>query len=608
MFKKELVDVLKQTAWFVAAVCILPGLLIWSKAVSGSYGAVFAPVLQAGLAFWSVFLGASLFGRERGQGAVEYALSFPYSRFGLLARLAGPRLIVLAALLITAWAAGWVPAILIAGACLPLFLISLSLSTVIENFIFLNLITLAAWYLFGVAAVLLLRGRFVRAGFIDISEVLTFRNFDYSTFRVRPGYIFLFLFSLLIPFLPFLIALLFSFSRFDVRRSAGFRKRFGLAFASCLVVCALLIPLGRAIWPAEGISQFYLTKDLTLVEWRTLSKTLKIHTVESTRKERLDSPVYWPIWDKNKELYFRDSDGSLRKTDLANGRSEMVQKYNRNQRSYWSFSAYESTLVFIETGSRPDEIRLVLVDEPTNKEDRRTYLHPAFRKGGLNLIGIGLREGIRYWICTVIDRSKKSTLRLWDGGRVEEILVKGRLETLNTPHIVNGLLFFSGPEPSFFLQDNGKFYELKKEFSADEGFHAWDGLLERANLNPPAVPFIYGKRGRGQLARINMTTLEIENIGPWTAGDEDAWGYVFRKKNQAYFIGGSRNKKTLDIYTLDEGGMKLIRSIPDTDVNRRGTRYEIFDAGIVLMKGNRTGVYAFPDLRELKFQGVANLK
>jgi len=95
MFKKELVDVLKQSAWFLAAVLALTVALPALNVVPRQpYGSLFATVFQIGLLFWALFLGASTFGRERGQRALEYVLSLPYSRRGLLLRLAGARLIV----------------------------------------------------------------------------------------------------------------------------------------------------------------------------------------------------------------------------------------------------------------------------------------------------------------------------------------------------------------------------------------------------------------------------------------------------------------------------------------------------------------------------------
>jgi hypothetical protein len=203
----------------------------------------------------------------------------------------------------------------------------------------------------------------------------------------------------------------------------------------------------------------------------------------------------------------------------------------------------------------------VILDQYTKKADRRTFVHDAFRRGAPTLIGTDLREGIRFWICTLAAKSKKVTLRLWEDGRVEEILAKGRLETVNAPHDINGLLFFTGKEPSFVLQDNGKSFEMRKELPADEIFHPWNVVYARNSLDLPPVSYVFGKRGT-KLARMNMATLEIEDIGVWRESD-DAWGQIFREKSRFYFMGGSRSRKTLDFYDLNEGRMRLIRSFPD---------------------------------------------
>ena len=95
MFKKELTDVLRQTLWFLAAMLAIPAALLALKVIPRQpYPTLFISVLQPGLFFWALFLGASIFGRERGQKALEYALSLPYSRRGWLVRLAGARFLI----------------------------------------------------------------------------------------------------------------------------------------------------------------------------------------------------------------------------------------------------------------------------------------------------------------------------------------------------------------------------------------------------------------------------------------------------------------------------------------------------------------------------------
>ncbi len=98
---------------------------------------------------------------------------------------------------------------------------------------------------------------------------------------------------------------------------------------------------------------------------------------------------------------------------------------------------------------------------------------------------------------------------------------------------------------------------------------------------------------------MNPETLEVEDIGAWAENDDDAWGYLARHGGRPYFVGGSRSRKTLEFYDLSQGRMRLLRRFTDVDTSRRDTRFSIFESGIVLYTGNRVGIYAFPDLREI---------
>jgi hypothetical protein len=630
MFKKELADVLKQTGWFLAAVAVIPIPVILLKWAPGPYFAVLMPILLPGLVFWSLFLGASLFGRERGQRAMEYALSFPYSRLGILARLAGPRLLVIAVLWLAAAAAagiaasgtavfndvaiaafkgkvplavvvlnGMLPVLAVALAFgFPLFLVALSVSVVIENFVALCLLSLFSWYAIGVVIFRLLWRFGSRYVDLPIPGMFVFPRPDVGAFRSEFSFP-LVLLQLFLPVVPFVIALLVSFSRFDIRRSAGFIKRYITAFAASLFLCAFVAFLGSAASTSLASKYYHLTQNLKLVEWNYSSKIVRIRGNGSILKVHFDSPTLSMSWDDGSSLFVPDFDGNLNRIDLSTGKADQLYRFDRKQSAFWSQWTYGTTIAFFENGSRPNEIQLVCLDERTKKTDRRNFIHDAFRRGAPTLIGTDLRDGRRFWISLITEKSKKISLRLWEDGRVEEIRVKGQLESVNLPHDINGLLFFTGLEPTLVLQDNGKSFELRKEFPADETFHAWDGLFGRKSLDSLAVPFIYGKRGP-KLARMNMATLEIEDIGEWSTSD-DSWGYVFREKGRPYFVGGSRSRKTLEFYDLNEGRMRLIRGFANIDTQRRDTRFDTFESGIVIVKGKNVGVYAFPDLREIKY-------
>ena len=112
------------------------------------------------------------------------------------------------------------------------------------------------------------------------------------------------------------------------------------------------------------------------------------------------------------------------------------------QITFWRQWTYGPTIAFLEPGSRPDEVKLVTLDKGTNKTARYVFTHAAFPTGTPSLVGTDVRDGKRFWICLITRRAGCSSLRLWEDGRAEEILVKGRLETANFPYVINGLLVF----------------------------------------------------------------------------------------------------------------------------------------------------------------------
>lgn len=409
------------------------------------------------------------------------------------------------------------------------------------------------------------------------------------------------LLQFILPVLPFLAALLLSFGRFDIRRSRRFNRRYGIVFAVSLSLCALAALGGRAAANGAVPHLIHVTQNLKLVEWKYGSPSMRIRGPEKSLNVRVESLMFWSGWDDGSALFVWDQDGRLNRIDLESGKIEPLHQFDRKQFSYWRVRTYGSTIAFLDNGPRPDEIQLVALDQKTKKAVSTAFTHDAFRAGTPELVGTDVRDGKRFWICRILWKSERSTLRLWEDGRVEEILVKGRLKTLNNPHLLNGFLFFTGREPIVVLRDTGSSFELKKEFPAEETFQVKEGFFYfRTPLDDPPPSFVYGRRGP-RLARMSLETLEIEDIGEWRESD-DAWGYTHRRGDQTYFIGGSRSRINLDVYALSESGLRLIRSFPGFDTRRRDTRFQIYDSGIVISQGKRFRVYAFPDLREIEYR------
>jgi hypothetical protein len=417
----------------------------------------------------------------------------------------------------------------------------------------------------------------------------------------RDSSLHLILFQIVLPVVPFVAALLFSFGRFDVRRSRPFKRRYGIAFAAGLAFCALAAFGGRAAAHSLAPKQYHLTRDLKLVEWRLGSRAMRIHGPGSSLEVRVEPPLLWYEWDDGSSLFVWDADRRLNRIDLATGEVELFYRSDQKRSHLFDQKVYGSTIALVESGPRRGEILIVALDRQTKKADRHVFAHDAFIAGDPKIVGTGIRDGRRFWICRMQKKAERSTLRLWEDGRIEEILVNGRLQTVNSPLFLNGLLLFTGREPMLVLRDTGESFETKKEFPADEVFRVQDESWRfRMPLDAPPPSYIYGKRGP-RLARMSLETLEVEDLGDW-GEDDDAWGFVDRQGDQAYFIGGSRSRKSLDVHALSEAGMRLIRSFPGIDTERRDTRFTVYGSGIVITQGGRVAVYAFPDLREIEYQ------
>jgi hypothetical protein len=629
MFKKELADVLKQTAWFLAAIFVLPVPFFLLKIIDGSYSSILLSTLEPGLIFWALFLGASLFGRERGQKAMEYALAAPYSRLGLLVRLAGARLAVLGGLWIAAAAVLGIAEIgaamaarpgrlvitsrLVGGLLklmgppllrmilsgLPVFLISLSLALPVENFIFVCLSTIVFWFAgFGFVHYL-----FSRSSVLIVDPWVHFE-------RIIPGLLYtgnrdisstwLLIALFLVITGPFLVALLASIRFFDIRRAAHFNRRYATAFLLGLGISVLATGVIARVSASGHGNYFYLTGDLKLVRWGYPLKTVQIQSQGTSVTAQLDSRYYWVECDDGPALFMVRSDGILCRVDTISGKTTRLPRLSANilvSHRQWS---YPGGLAYIDQGSGSEEIGLVVLDLQAGKSDRIALHHPLFLSGTPTLIGTDLWERHRFWICSVTKNSMRITFRIWDDGRIEEILIKGKAETKNIPRAIRGYLIFFGSEPMMVLQDTGRTYIVKKEFPRDETFSALEEGSNRIFLGTGDVPYVYGKRGAKGLARMNMATLEIEDIGPWEKGPS-SWGYVFERKDRYYFVGGQRDENSLEFYDLSDGRMRLIRRFADIDIRNLGTRYGIFESGIVVSAGKGIRAYAFPDLREIKY-------
>ncbi len=611
MFKKELADVLKQSILFLAFLAAVPAAILALRIVPKQpYQALFTPTVQAGLLFWSFFLGASILGRERRQRAVEYMSSLPYSRLGLLARLAAPRLLVmmtvwaLTLFLPTAWiqSYGFLPPQLLGPAAFLIFTVALSLAPLFENFLVLAFTTLLAFFvvvLIPFAAVALAYGD--RGLPLDPSYLFTWREIVRMGSGAFPIGV--------LPFLPllafpFIAALLVAFPKFDIRPSPAFRRRFFLTWTPALLLTVLFsfAAIGHSI-PGNDQREYYLTRDLRLVDFGFLSNRISIHDGKEVRQVKLLAAAGGGPWDVHEgdgALYFLDYRGAFNRLEIASGEAKTLYIPERSEGMWGGFWIFDSTYVFFEDGARPGEVRLVRFDLRTKGVARSTFFHETFRKGDKRLIGTGVLGERRFWICRTWLRYRNILLRLWDDGRVEKIDLPGKAEPGRLTYN-DGLLFDSDKEGLTVFKDTGSSLEILKKYPPGETFLAFDFFRGR-RLDRPNNGYLVGKRGT-RIAKLDLTTLEIEDFGAWTGGKEGRWGSIDRLDDgRIFLLTGSRQPFTAEIYDLNGDRMRLIWSSPPSASKMPATGVWVFGSGILVTSANEIRAYAFPDMREIRFK------
>ncbi len=608
MFKKELVDVLKQTGWFLAASLVLAGALPVFRVVPRQpYTAVLVPVLQVGLMFWGLFLGASVFGRERRQRAMEYALSLPYSRRALLVRLAGARLIVLAGLWILSVIAAllwikspgtedalWLGTVL-ALFSLVLFTVALSLAPVIENFIALCLVSIVVW--FSTIPLILLVGH--AFAWMRGWTVSALPRFSYTaTALVLPSLYphWLTYMPILLGILPFAAALYYSFPKFDLRPSAAYKKHFARVLAAGLAACLAGGFLTAALTYPNYIFARTITPDHKLVEFGDMG--FRIRSSSGIQKIRRASVLGWPGSAPGGRVIYGDGE-TLLLLDVASGQSRLIYDSREGgPRVGLAWICGEYVLFLGEKGSRSASRTLHVIS--LDRSDARKYQSIHLSDEGAQSLrsgkpfGTGRRDDRRFWLF-VSPHSTKLPLRIWQDGRVQEI-TDGRIRRIRDASYINDLAVFWTADEMLIFRDNGDSFELVKTVSGGFSFNTgwWDDLI----LDQPKAKVFYGIRG-GKVAKLDLESLGITDISSYKLSTgASIYGFL---PDRFYLVERIPADKILVLSFIKNDEILRLKEFPDFASDQPRSWLEVQRDGVLLHQGRRVTAYAFPDLSEIQY-------
>jgi hypothetical protein len=615
MLRKESIEVIKQSAFFILGALIVPGFLLITTIVRNqSYFQVFFPIFQVGLIFWAMFLGVSLFSSDRGQRGMEYLLSLPYSRLKLVGLKTLPRSIAVLffyLVFLILYLRGGINVMALSFISFSviyfsLFLIALSLSPSSENFIVLSIVSLFSlcvylWFIY-----------------LIFWTAIKAKGFIYYELKIRPFFVGQEIESifiiLLVPvtillLLPPLLSFILSFKKFDMRPSRIYNKRYFKFFAPLFILGLI----ASFLFAYQGIdfkySSYYLSQDHKLIEQKAYS-SVKIYDGDKVHKIKRQFDFSSPSLEENGYVYYRSYFSEIFRLNTSQHTIEIFYEAPRLNWIDWSIYKYEQTIAFIERTERKKdrfaEPQLVLIDEPSRKitripldrEPLKDYYHPAIF--GADRMGdktFWLMRGVRDY------KDKKYTImKLWEDGKVE---IVGESE--KWPCYVNRMLItYSGNEIIISRDKEGRF-ELVRKVPNTEGFIIWQAGYREENLSNIPLKEIYGRKfiytseekGRRKYtvkcARLNLENFELEEIKDFK-GD---LLYFYPDDYYAFELDEATPKARF--YRLKEGKLNFIKELTKFDLKS----YEnigIFKAGVVLKKGRRVRVYAFPDLNELKFK------
>lgn len=595
MLKKECCDVFKQIVFFTLVILLLPAALIITTIIPNqSYLSVFFPIFQFGLFFWALFMGASLLSVDRGQRGMEYLLSLPYSRLQLIGIKIFPRVIAVLIFFIVfliIYISGGedvsaVTFLLFTAIYFSLFLISLSLSANSDNFVVVSAVSLFSLYIY------------FELLFLVYWVALKIKDVPYYELNFSPaftGEIDLELIGLILPpalifLLPLLASFFLSFKKFDIRPAKVYNKRYFKFFAPLLPLCFIISLLFAYQGIDFGYGSYYLTQDHKLIVSGHYSD-IKIYERDKVYKIKGEFNFYWPFLEENEYVYDRSFRKIIR-LNTSNYTVEVLYEEPSEKRTLgWQIWKYDQTIAFIEKNRDYSDIQLVLFDEASNDLTRIPFdCEPLINYVNPIIFGTDIRGGKRFWLICSLRAQLNPILRLWEDGRTENIG-----ESQKRPFFVNQMLFTStGDELIISKEKEGRFETIRK-IPNSEGYHFGTGYF-RANLNNIPLKKVYGWKAGLKYARLNLENFEIEEIG-----ESKGYLHCFYPEG-CYLVETDHIASTIKVYEYKEGKLKLIKNFKDYDTRKFENRFSIFKNGIVIKEGKKVKVYAFPDLKEIKFK------
>ncbi|MCJ7525414.1 MAG: ABC-2 transporter permease [Candidatus Aminicenantes bacterium] len=625
MNRKEWLEVSKQSLYFVlatAGMVLLMALLNLMQGKPQFAGETIIIILGFWLLMFSMFLGLSPFAMDSKQKGMEYLLTLPISRRRLLFIKLLPRLaIVVLFYLAFALIYGFMGSDAFGGgftafslAYFALFLISFSLSLVHENFIVQSIwagIALCGYMVLCLFTCALgLAWKFgMPSSWLGPRPWLDL-NYDVSSLLTAIA-------VFLLMAAPFVISFFLAFKKFDLKPAQAFNRRQLMLFIPLLLL-AIAASLGVTYIVQKSSAyderHYYILENGQLLGTGWLGK-LTLHS--ENRQRRIDTKQSF-IWNWHDfrspgKLFLtaydvQDNSMVVIRLNLDDLAWDTVRRIPHNYLANNAFSAFRQfgqNLVFLQRSREEAEkagrqpavplknvrLDLVVIDMKSEKSKILSYHVPPFPiRYGPVIFAHDEIDGRQFWL---VGNQRANIIRLWEDGQVEDLGFSHKVPAYF------GHLLFSHSGKSLVIRRllaNGS--ETVKEIDGEFQF----GGFFQSRMDNGNAREIYGKRDK-RIVRLDLDTLTMDDVGP----DRGQIFFIppgdfFYSEYEAWPPGHGKPDKWRKIYRLQDDKMVFLKQL-----NFRGPYFGhvwIDKSGITLLENGRTRLFAFPDLRELKFKNL----
>ncbi|MCP5107341.1 MAG: hypothetical protein GY950_28400 [bacterium] len=619
MLIKESNDTAKQALFFAVLSLVIP--LILKMALqdpSLTYFELFLTMYPFGLLGFALFLGNSLFLGDRKQRAGDYLFSLPYSRLQLLGIKILPRLVTLVVfyllfLLLLRNAgdtAAVIPLFTFPYLYITVFIIALSFSATMENYILTAAVTLFAVVIFRLLFFLLYVVSMRLRGIEDTGSPVPWLLHLEVMSR---GFPFRLFFMSLFFLLPFIISFVFAFKKTGIHPTAHFNKRYFVLFVPLMAVALVLSFSMVHSLPTPSVQKhYYLTAGWQLIESGRFGGTRVYRADQADQMSEINAQLleHWtepveadgklyiiaPLWNGSRIL----------RVDLETLETETLYKreswMGHTTRRLWY---YKNTIAAAEDAYDSLTKALILVDAEMKKVTRIEFHNPRLNRFHRpRLCGTGENAGKRWWIICSHRIDRDPVMLLWENGNVEDL----GMSTKN-PYFLNGMLITFQKKAVLFRKMTGQGMTLVKRVPMENSIR----FLEHERFRPDRsfqkdVYFAAGVKGKTRYFKMDLGTFESRKIA---ALKDIAKPNGFNRRYSIYRIPSGhcyllehRRNNISAVYTVTAGGengteVKLLKRFP----SQIWVTY-FSENGIIQKQPDGVKIYAFPDLKELEFKGL----